>query len=284
MSYSPLCNNQIQTPPNPAAEKNTRRAMILTGVMMVLEIVGGYYYNSMALLADGWHMSSHMLALGLALMAYVLARRFAQDGRFAFGTWKIEILGSYTSALLLVLIAGTMLFESVVRLINPSAIHFDQAIAIALVGLLVNLICAFWLHEGHGHSHGHDSHGHDSHTHDSHSHHHDDHDQHQHKDLNLRAAYIHVLTDALTSVLAIVALLGGKYFGFIWLDPLMGIVGGVLVAVWALGLLKQSGKILLDAEMDTPLVDKIRAHMASDQVAGDMVYLHLRRVNAGQYA
>lgn len=182
---------------NPLAQKNTARAVVLTALMMVIEIVGGWKFNSLALLADGWHMSSHALALGLSVLAYIVARRFAQDARFAFGTWKIEILGGYTSALFLMLVAGLMLYQSVERLITPTAIHYDQAIIIAIVGLLVNLACAWLLKDGHSHDH---HHGYNHH----HTHHHD---------LNLRSAYIHVIADAATSVLAILALFGGKYFG-----------------------------------------------------------------------
>lgn len=267
------CLHPIHTQTNPLAEKNTLRAVILTAVMMVLEIVGGWYYNSMALLADGWHMSSHVVALGLALGAYVLARRYAEDGRFSFGTWKLEVLGGYTSAILLVLVAATMLYHSVERLLQPVAIVYNQAIALAVVGLLVNLICAWWLKDGH-HHHGHDHHHH------PHEHSDDDH----HEDLNLRAAYTHVLADALTSVLAICALLGGKFFGADWLDPVMGIAGSILVAVWAIGLLRDTGRALLDAEMDAPVVDEIRAVIAQVDAAAEIHDLHVWRVGQNQYA
>jgi cation diffusion facilitator family transporter len=194
--------------------------------MMVAGIAGGWMFNSMALLADGWHMSSHTLALGLSVLAYGAARRYAHDTRFAFGTWKIEVLGGYTSALLLVLIAGLMLYQSIERLIAPTPIHYDQAIAIAVVGLLVNLVCSRLLKDGHGHDH------HDGHPgQETHGHHHD---------LNLRSAYIHVVADAATSMLAILALIGGKFWGASWLDPVMGIVGAGLVAVWAYGLLRDA--------------------------------------------
>lgn len=247
--------------------------------MMVIEIIGGWYYNSMALLADGWHMSSHVVALGLALFAYVMARKLAHDGRFSFGVWKIEVLGAYTSAILLLLVAVTMFYQSAARLIAPVAIHYNEAITLAIIGLLVNLMCAWWLKDGH--HHGHDHHHHDHH-HDDHAHHHEH--SHEHEDLNLRAAYLHVVTDAATSVLAIIALFGGKLFGADWLDPVMGIVGGVLVAVWALGLLRTSGRALLDAEMDAPVVEEIRDVIAASSVPAEILDLHVWRVGRNQYA
>jgi len=268
------CHHPIQTQTNPLAEKNTLRAVILTAVMMLIEIIGGWYYNSMALLADGWHMSSHVVALGLALFAYVIARRLAQDGRFSFGVWKIEVLGGYTSAILLLLVAVTMFYQSAARLIAPVTIHYNEAITLAIVGLLVNLICAWWLKDGHHHHHEHD---HD----DSHAHHHH---EHGHEDLNLRAAYMHVVADAATSVLAIIALFGGKLFGADWLDPVMGIIGGILVTVWAVGLLRASGRALLDAEMDAPVVAEIRDVIAASPEHADIRDLHVWRVGRNQFA
>jgi cation diffusion facilitator family transporter len=254
---------------NPLAERNTRRAVLLTAVMMVVEITGGYVFNSMALLADGWHMSSHALALGLSALAYVLARRLQGDARFTFGTWKIEILAGYTSALMLLLVAGLMLVQSVQRLMAPVAIHYDQAIAIATVGLVVNLVCAWWLKDNHSHDHnGHDHHGHD----------------HSHGDLNLRAAYLHVVADAATSVLAILALLGGRMWGADWLDPLMGIAGAALVSVWAVGLLRDTGRVLLDAEMDAPVTAEIREAIEAGPVKAEITDLHVWRVARGKYA
>ncbi|MCI2811320.1 CDF family Co(II)/Ni(II) efflux transporter DmeF [Eoetvoesiella caeni] len=253
---------------NPLAQKNTTRAVILTAVMMVVEIVGGYTFNSMALLADGWHMSSHALALGLSVLAYVFARRFANDSRFAFGTWKIEVLAGYTSALLLVLVAGSMLFQSVERLLSPGPIYYDQAIALAFIGLVVNIVCAWLLKDGHGHSH--DTHGHADHGH--------------HQDLNLRAAYVHVIADAATSVLAIVALIAGKFWGASWLDPVMGIVGAMLVSVWAYGLLRDSGRVLLDAEMNTPVVGEIRQIIETSPMKAAISDLHVWRVGKGKFA
>ncbi|MFM1683835.1 CDF family Co(II)/Ni(II) efflux transporter DmeF [Aeromonas salmonicida] len=280
------CHQPVVHQGNPLAEQKTRWAVLLTVIMMVAEISGGWFYNSMALLADGWHMSSHALALGLSVLAYRAARHFARDHRFSFGTWKIEVLGGFTSALLLVGVAGLMLFESVFRLLDPSPIHYQQAIAIALVGLLVNLACAWLLKDDQGHHHGHShSHGHHDHNHDSHQGqaHHDHADHHGHQDLNLRAAYIHVLADAATSVLAILALVGGMLWGADWLDPLMGIAGAVLVAVWAWGLLRDSGRVLLDAEMDTPLVAEIREVIA-DLPDAEIRDLHVWRVGQEQYA
>ncbi|WP_304413307.1 CDF family Co(II)/Ni(II) efflux transporter DmeF [Cellvibrio sp. OA-2007] len=255
---------------NPLAERNIRWAVLLTAVMMVAEIGGGWIYNSMALLADGWHMSSHALALGLSVFAYAAARRLAQDARFSFGTWKIEVLGGYTSAIFLLGVAGLMMYQSVERLLSPTPIHYDQAIAIAGIGLLVNLVCAWLLKGNHAHHHDH----HDHHAADGHHHH----------DLNLRSAYLHVLTDAATSVLAIVALIGGKLWGADWLDPLMGIAGAVLVTVWAYGLLRDTGRVLLDAEMDAPVVAEIRDVIAASPVKADITDLHVWRVAKGKYA
>ncbi|PPT29003.1 CDF family Co(II)/Ni(II) efflux transporter DmeF [Xanthomonas arboricola] len=266
---------------NPLAERSTRKAVILTVVMMVVEIVGGWTLNSMALLADGWHMSSHALALGLALFAYRFARRNANDLRFSFGTWKVEVLGGYTSAILLLGVAGLMAFQSLERLFSPKPIQYQEATVIAVIGLLVNLICAWWLRDSHGHAHGHHhghAHAHDGHGH-GHGHHHDG-----HADLNLRAAYLHVVADAATSVLAIVALLAGMYWGVTWLDPIMGIVGAVLVTVWAWGLLRSTGRVLLDAEMDAPVVEEVRQVIAELPHAIDIGDLHVWRVGSDRYA
>ncbi|CEE77861.1 Heavy metal transporter [Xanthomonas citri pv. citri] len=268
---------------NPLAERSTRKAVILTVLMMMVEIVGGWTLNSMALLADGWHMSSHALALGLALFAYRFARQHAGDVRFTFGTWKVEVLGGYTSAILLLGVAGLMAFQSVERLFTPKPIQYQEATFIAVIGLLVNLICAWWLRDshGHGHAHGH----HHGHTHDSHGHGHGHGHHHDtHSDLNLRAAYLHVVADAATSVLAIVALVAGMHWGVTWLDPLMGIVGAVLVTVWAWGLLRSTGSVLLDAEMDAPVVAEVKQVIAALGHAIDIDDLHVWRVGSERYA
>lgn len=255
---------------NLRAERDAKAVMWITLVMMVIEITGGWWYNSMALLADGWHMSSHAIALGLSALAYVAARHYARDHRFAFGTWKIEILAGYTSAILLVCVAIAMVVSSVERLYSPQPIHYQQAIIVAGVGLAVNLLCAYILGTAH---HQHD-HG-DDHKHDSH-----------HHDLNLKSAYIHVIADAATSVLAIIALFGGLFFGWFWLDPVMGIVGAGLIIVWARGLIAQTGKVLLDREMDHGVVEEIREVIASQFSIGNtnLTDLHVWRVGKMAYS
>jgi cation diffusion facilitator family transporter len=258
---------------NPLAERKTRWVVWLTAAMMVAEIAGGWIFNSMALLADGWHMSSHAVALGLSVLAYAAARRFADDPRFAFGTWKIEVLGGYTSAVFLVGVAALMAFQSVERLLSPTPIHYNQAIGIAVLGLLVNLVCAWLLRDDHdqgSHHQHHDGHGHHGHGHDH--------------DLNLRAAYLHVLADAATSLFAIVALFGGKLWGAVWLDPAMGLVGAVLVAVWAYGLLHDTARVLIDAEMDRPVVAEVREVVTGLPVPAEIADLHVWRVGKGKYA
>lgn len=254
-----------------SAARKTRLAVSLTAVMMLVEIIGGWHFNSMALLADGWHMSSHVLALGLSLFAYAAARRLTHDRRFAFGTWKIEILGGYTSAILLLGVVVLMAFQSVERLLSPGPIHYDEAIFIAVVGLVANLWCAWLLRDDRDHSH------HDQA--DDHYHH-----PHHHDDLNLRSAYLHVMSDAATSVLAIIALLAGKYWGAVWLDPVMGLLGAVLVGLWAKRLLRDTARVLLDAEMDAPVVEEIHQVIAALPVPATITDLHLWRVSQDQYA
>ena len=258
---------------NPLAQNKILFATILTAIMMFFEIIGGWVFNSMALLADGWHMSSHMIALGLAYIAYRAARHYSQDDRFSFGTWKIEILGGYSSAIILMIVAIFMAFQSVERIFSPVQIHFNEAIPIAIVGLLVNLICAWLLHDG-GHDHGH-SH---SHAHSDHGHSHAEHD------LNHKAAFLHVVADAVTSVLAILALFAGKYFGWNLLDPILGIVGAFLVANWSWSLIRQTGKTLLDAEMDEPIVDEIREVIQDLKIDANITDIHVWKVGKAKFS
>ncbi len=256
-----------------AAERGTRLVMWITAAMMVIEIISGWWFNSMALLADGFHMGSHALAIGLSAFAYAAARRYARDPHFAFGTWKIEILAGFSSALLLLGIAALMVIQSIERLINPETIEYRAAIGVAVIGLVVNVISALILGQAHDHD-DHHGHGHDQHAHD------------HHQDLNLKAAYVHVIADAATSILAIIALLGGWFYGLGWLDPLMGIAGAVLIGFWAKNLIAQTGRVLLDREMDHPVVDEIREVIETGPEAGDtrITDLHVWRVGKRAYA
>lgn len=260
---------------NAAGERGTRVVMWITAAMMLVEIAAGWFYNSMALLADGFHMSSHAVAIGLSAYAYATARRHAQDPRYAFGTWKIEVLGGFASAVFLLVIVALMVYGSVERLFRPEPIHYPEAMAIAVLGLGVNLVCALILGKAHDHGHHHHAHDHDH----SHGHHH-------HHDLNLKSAYLHVVADAATSVAAIAALAGGWWLGWAWLDPVMGIVGAVIVALWAKGLIAETSKVLLDREMDHPVVDEIREVIAERGAEGETLIadLHVWRVGRATYA
>ena len=273
---SRLAHDHVFDAGNQAAERSTRMVMWITLMTMVIEITAGWWFNSMALLADGWHMSSHALAIGLSAFAYAAARRYAQDPRFAFGTWKIEVLAGYTSAIFLVGIAAMMVVGSVERLLAPQPIHYQQAMIVAGIGLAVNIVCAFILGGAHHHHH-HDHHGDHHHAHDDHHHHHD---------LNLKSAYVHVITDAATSLLAIVALAGGWLYGWSWLDPAMGIVGAILVAVWAKNLVVETGKVLLDREMDHPVVEEIRevVETGPEHDGTRIADLHVWRVGKQSYS
>jgi cation diffusion facilitator family transporter len=245
-------------------ERRTWLVVALTAVMMVGEIAGGMLFGSMALLADGWHMATHAVALGIAGAAYAFARRHAHNPRFTFGTGKFGDLAAFASAIILGLIALQIAFESVARLFSPVAISYGEAITIAAVGLVVNLLSAWLLREDHHHGHGH---GHDHH----HAHDHD-HDHH-HRDHNLRAAYIHVLADAATSVLAIVALVGEMLAQWTWLDPTVGVLGSAVIGIWAFGLVRDSGAVLLDVTQDKELETAIRMQL---ETGGDRVTdLHL---------
>ncbi len=282
---------------NRAGERRTWAVVAITAITMVAEIVGGTITGSMALLADGWHMSTHVVALSIAGAAYLLARRWSTDERFAFGTWKIEVLGAFSSALLLAVVAIVMVWESVQRLVHPQPIQFGAALAVAVVGLVVNLASAWILgaahHHGSGHDHEHDhdhdheqehEHEHDHEHHHEHERHHDGHGRdRRHHDINLRSAYVHVLADAFTSVLAIAALAAGLWAGWAWLDPVMGLVGGGVIAWWAKGLLADSARVLLDREMDAPVVGRIRAAIESDGDA-EIADLHVWRVGRSSHA
>jgi cation diffusion facilitator family transporter len=253
-----------------AAEKNTRRVMALASVMMAVEIVAGLKLHSMALFADGCHMSTHVAAFLITAWAYAVTRKNAGNRLYSFGAGKMGVLGAYTSAIVLAGIALFMLVESVRRLFQPLVIHYNEAIAIAAAGLAVNLISAFLLHDRHPHAHG-EGRGAPA----AHSHKHD---------INLKAAYIHVLADAATSVLAIIALTAGKIWGAAWLDPVMGIVGSAVIAQWACGLIRQTQTILLDKEPeDCDLNREIRKAIESD---GDAVItdLHIWQVGANKFA
>lgn len=254
-------------------ERRTIIVFVLTLIVMVVEIVAGMTYGSMALLADGWHMSTHAAAFAITIFAYVYARRHTADPRFSFGPAKVGALGGFTSAILLIVVALAMAWESVQRILHPQPIAFSHAILVAFIGLLFNLLSAWLL--GHEHHHGHD-HGHDHHGHAP------GHDN-QHGDLNLRAAYLHVLADALTSVFAIGALLGGRHFGWQWLDAAVGIVGALVITKWAVGLMRDTSRVLLDREMDLGVVTEIREAIESD---GDsrIADLHVQRVGINQFA
>ena len=268
-------------------EGNERRTIVvvaLTATMMVVEVAAGFIYGSMALLADGWHMGTHVAALGISAFAYRYARRHAADPCFTFGTGKVSVLGGFASAVALAVVALLMAAESLQRFFTRPAIRFDEAIFVAVVGLAVNLISAVVLGRGFvraNHSHGHshspglpeharshaDSHGHPEHTHDH----------------NLRAAYLHVIADAFTSVLAIIALTVGKFTGQVWLDPLMGIVGGAMIARWSYGLLRDTGRILLDAPVEKDLLRSVRSAI---ETGGDdrLSDLHVWKVGPNAYA
>lgn len=248
-------------------ERQTWLVVGLTAATMVLEIVGGTVYGSMAVVADGWHMATHVAALTIAALAYGIARRRIDDPRLSFGTGKIGELAGYSSAIILVLVALGIAYESIERLLNPVAIGFSQALVIACVGLAVNLASAWLLHDrehaGHSHDHHH-AHGHHAHDH------------------NYRAAYLHVLADAATSVLAIVALLGAALFGLHWLDPAMGLVGAVVIVAWSWSLIRSSSAVLIDANPDPHLAQLIRERLehGTDRVSD----LHLWRLGPGHAA
>ncbi len=262
-------------------DRNARRTMwvvALTAAMMIAEIIAGTVYGSMALLADGFHMATHAGALTVAFIAYAFARRHARNPRYSFGTGKVGDLAGFASALVLAVIAVGIAFESAVRLFNPTTVAFDQAIIVAAIGLGVNLVSALLLSDGHHHAHGHDHHHDHAHDHPR--------DQGQTKghahDNNLRAAYMHVLADALTSVLAIVALIAGRFAGWVWLDPVMGLVGALVIARWSWSLMRDTADVLLDTA-DPHLIAEI-----TEQVEGPgdsrIVDLHVWRIGPEAHA
>ncbi|MEZ9408186.1 CDF family Co(II)/Ni(II) efflux transporter DmeF [Vibrio lentus] len=251
---------------NSQGEKRTFYVLLLTVITMIVEIVAGTIYGSMALLADGWHMGTHAAAFGITLFAYRYAKKHAESERFSFGTGKVSVLGGYTSAIALGIVALLMLVESVHRLFNPQAIQFNEAIIVACIGLTVNVVSMFLLGDHH-HDHGHD-HSHSEHKGHSHDH-------------NLRAAYMHVLADTLTSLLAIVALLFGKFYGWNWLDAAMGMVGAVVIAKWTMNLMKQTSPILLDQNIDNEYRNGITEALAPYAAVTD---LHMWKVSGHHYS
>ena len=251
-------------------ERGTRRVLMLTAAMMIVEILAGLKFRSMALLADGWHMATHVAAFTIAAGAYWFARRHANNERFSFGTGKIGVLGGYTSAIVLGGIALAMAGESVWRIFSPLTIAFNQAIPIACLGLAVNVISALLLKQ---------------HNHDGHHHHHDRGAHHSHAhDLNLRAAYLHVLADAMTSVFAILALTCGKLFGWIWLDPVMGIVGSGVIAQWAYALVRDTNVILLDREPAASDLSAEICNVIESENETRICDLHIWQVGVNQFA
>lgn len=256
---------------NRKGEARTKWVLLLTFTTMLVEIIAGMRFHSMALLADGWHMATHVLAFMIAVFAYRYSRIHEQDQTFAFSAAKVSVLGGFTSSIALAMVALMMMAEAAERLIAPQNIHFDEAILVAIAGLLVNLISALLLDDHHDHEH--DGSDHPEH-HENHHHHHDH---------NLRAAYLHVLADALTSVLAIVALLAGKYYGWIWLDALMGIVGSLVILSWAWGLIKETSPVLLDQGIDGHYQQAIRDTLEEDGECR-VSDLHVWRISPSHHA
>ncbi|MBB1474021.1 CDF family Co(II)/Ni(II) efflux transporter DmeF [Shewanella sp. SG41-3] len=256
---------------NSDGERNTLYVLILTIITMLAEIIAGSIYGSMALLADGWHMGTHAAAFMITLFAYRYSRKNADNPQFSFGTGKVSVLGGFTSAIALGMVALIMLVESLVRIINPEQIYFNQAIFVAFIGLTVNIVSVFLLKDHHSHDHHHAEHEHEH-----------EHEAVHHHDHNLRAAYFHVLADALTSVLAIVALVFGKYMGLTFLDPVMGIVGAVIITRWAWGLMKQTSPILLDNSIGLDKKSRIKHFLEHDGVI--VTDLHIWKVSAEHYA
>ncbi|AXT74128.1 CDF family Co(II)/Ni(II) efflux transporter DmeF [Vibrio sp. dhg] len=250
---------------NHQGERRTFYVLLLTLVTMIVEISAGTLFGSMALLADGWHMGTHAAAFCITLFAYRYAKQHANSERFSFGTGKVSVLGGFTSAIALGIVALMMMVESVHRLFNPETIKFNEAIMVAVIGLVVNLASMLLLKDHHHHGH---------------EHHHDQHHEHHH-DHNLAAAYFHVLADTLTSLLAIVALIIGKFYGWVWLDATMGIVGALVIGKWTLGLIRQTAPVLLDESIDEHYRQDIRAELAP---YADVVDLHVWKVSGHHYS
>src|SRR3954464_918389 len=265
-----------------AHERNERRTWIviaICAVMMVAEVAGGLWFGSVALVADGLHMSTHAGALLIAALAYTYSRRYATDRRLTFGTGKLGDLAAFASAIVLAMVALLIGYESLDRMIDPVPIAFDQAIAIAVLGLAVNVLSAFLLRDDHGHSHGHVHDARDAH--DDHGHHHA-HDHSVHRDHNLRAAFVHVVADAAVSVLVIVGLVLARQFGWLWMDPMMGLIATVVILSWSWTLIRAAGAILLDVSPDPALSSSIAARL---EQSGDKISdLHLWRVGPGHLA
>jgi cation diffusion facilitator family transporter len=249
---------------NPHAEKRTRYVLFLTLITMVAEIIAGTLFGSMALLADGWHMATHVVAFLITLLAYSYASKNKANTAFAFGTGKVSVLGGFASAIALGVVALMMLLESIERLVNPHQIEFSAAILVAVIGLVVNLISALLLKDNHAHSH---DHGH----------------AHSHHDHNLKAAYMHVLADALTSILAIIALIGAMYLGWLWLDATMGIIGAAIISIWAIGLIRETSPVLLDGSIDKRYSQAIQHRIESD-ADNRIVDFHIWHVSANHFA
>ncbi len=253
---------------NRKGERRTRLVLVLTLLTMILEIATGMMYGSMALLADGWHMGTHVAAFMITLYAYRYSRRHAYDEKFAFSSGKVGVLGGFASSVALGVVALMMLIESGERILTPRIIQFDHALLVAGFGLFINFVCALLLKDSHQHGHSHD------HAHDDHGHHHDH---------NLRAAYFHVLADALTSVLAIIALYSGKVYGWNWLDPVMGIVGALIIARWSYSLMKETSPVLLDESIAVKQKTAIKDIIESD-ADNRIADLHVWRVGPDHFA
>jgi cation diffusion facilitator family transporter len=250
--------------------RRTWWVVVITTVMMIAEIVGGTIYGSMAVVADGWHMATHAAALGVATLAYRYATRHASNPRFTFGTGKVGELAGFASAVSLVIVAALIAWQSFQRLLHPEPISFMQAGGIAVVGLIVNLVSALLLRHDHAHDHDHE---HDAHHHPQH-----------HGDTNLRAAYLHVLADALTSVAAIVGLVAGKYLGWIWMDAVVGILGAIVITHWSVGLARSAARSLLDSHDDLPLEEAVRKQLLGQDSGLEIHDMHIWRIGPGHHA